>query len=72
MPLEVKRQRRESAQSLVRRFTKRLRRSGILRRAKDIRYRHRPKSKALKKRSALRREQLKKQYEKLRKMGTHD
>lgn len=69
MPLEVKKQRRENVQALVRRFTKRLRKSGILRRAKHIQYKEKSKSGALKKKSALRREQLKRQYKELRKMG---
>lgn len=69
MSLEIKKQPRETAQSLVRRFTKRLRQSGILRRAKKNRYRARPKSPKVRKRTALRKQELKKEYEELKKLG---
>ncbi len=69
MPLQVKKQPKENSQSLVRRFTRRIQQSGILRRARDIRFNKRPKSAQLKKRAALRREQLKKEYELLKKLG---
>jgi len=69
MPLEVKKQGRETSQSLVRRFTKRVKQSGILLQARKSRFWERPKSRQLKKKSALRKEQLRKEYEKLEKMG---
>jgi len=69
MPLEVQKQGRETSQSLVRRFSKKVKQSGILLQAKKNRFQEKPKSKQLKKRSALRREQLKKEYEILEKMG---
>jgi len=69
MPLEVQKQGKESPQSLVRRFSKKVKQSGILLQAKKNRFQEKPKSKQLKKRSALRREQLKKEYETLEKMG---
>ncbi|PIR72152.1 MAG: 30S ribosomal protein S21 [Candidatus Nealsonbacteria bacterium CG10_big_fil_rev_8_21_14_0_10_36_24] len=69
MPLEVQKQGKESPQSLVRRFSKKVKQSGILLQAKKNRFQEKPKSKQLKKRSALRREQLKKEYEILEKMG---
>lgn len=69
MPLEIKKEGRETSQNLVRRFTKRMKQSGILLRARKIRFRQREKSHQMKKRSALRREQLKKEYEILEKMG---
>jgi hypothetical protein len=69
MGLEVKKQPRETSQNLTRRFTKRVKLSGILLRARATRYRRRPRSRQAKKRAALRREELKKEYEKLRKLG---
>jgi ribosomal protein S21 len=69
MPLEVKKQNRETSQSLVRRFTRRVQQSGILLRAKKIRFREKPKSEQMKKRAALRREELRKEYERKQKMG---
>jgi ribosomal protein S21 len=69
MALEVKKQERETSQSLVRRFTKRIQQSGILLRARKIRFREREKSRQMKKRMALRKEIMKKEYEKLSKLG---
>ena len=69
MPLEVKKQERETSQSLVRRFQKRVQQSGLLRRARKIRFRERKKSEQMKKRAALRRQELKKEYERKQKMG---
>jgi ribosomal protein S21 len=69
MPLEIKKEGRETSQNLVRRFSRRVKQSGILLRARKTRFKERPKSNEMKKRSALRREELKKEYEKLEKLG---
>ena len=69
MTITVKKQERETPQALIRRFTKRIQRSGVLIRARKIRFRKRPKSHQAKKKAALRREELKKQYEEMRKAG---
>lgn len=69
MPLEVKRQNRETSQGLVRRFGQRLQRSGILRKVRKNRFKGRTKSDQSKKKEALRREELKKEYAKLEKLG---
>jgi hypothetical protein len=69
LPLEVVKQRKETSPALVRRFIKRLRQSGLLRRAKKIRFKTRAKSDVLKKRTALKKVLLKKEQERLRKLG---
>lgn len=69
MPLEVKKQDRETSQGLVRRFSRRMKQSGILLSARKVRFFERPKSKQMRKRSALRREELRKEYELADKMG---
>jgi len=69
MALEILKQERETSQSLVRRFQKRIQQSGLLLQARKIRFRQRRKSEQMKKRAALRREELKKEYEKLKKLG---
>jgi ribosomal protein S21 len=69
MPLEIKKQDRESSQSLVRRFSRRMKQSGILLEARKSKFFEGKKSKQMKKRSALRREQLKKEYEVAEKMN---
>lgn len=66
---EVKKQERETSQNLVRRFSRRVKKSGLLFRARKIRFKNRPKSRQMKKRSALRREELKRKYKKLEKLG---
>lgn len=69
MPLEIKKEERETSQSLVRRFSKRVKQSGILLRARKNRFQERGKSKNMKKRSALRREEKRKEYETMIKMS---
>ena len=69
MVLEVKKKERETSQSLIRRFSKSLQRSGILFRAKKNRFRIRVKSRIIRRAIALRREESKKEYEKLGKLG---
>jgi len=69
MVLKIKKEPRETPQSLVRRFSKRIQQSGILLEARKGIFRKRPKSRQAKKKAALRREELKKEYEKLKKLG---
>lgn len=69
MALEVRKKERESSQNLVRRFTKRVQQSGILRKARETRFRNREKSRNMGKKAALRREKMKGEYEKLKKLG---
>jgi len=69
MALEIKRENRETSQGLVRRFQKRVQQSGLLLRARKNRFKVRKKSEQMKKRAALRREELRKEYEKLIKLG---
>ncbi len=69
MALEIKKTERETSQNLVRRFSRRVKQSGILIQARKNRFQKRAKSNQMKKKAALRREQLKKEYEKLKKLG---
>jgi len=69
MPLEVKKKERENSQSLGHRFTKRVQQSGILRMARKKRFRRREKSRNMEKEATLRREKMKREYEKLKKLG---
>ncbi|XOB40102.1 MAG: hypothetical protein ACKKMR_02100 [Candidatus Nealsonbacteria bacterium] len=69
MALEVRKKERENSQSLIRRFTRRVRNSGLLIRARKSVYRKRKRSKQLKRRAALRREEKRKEYEKMKKLG---
>jgi len=69
MSLEVKKQNRETSQSLIRRFTKGVQQSGILLRAKSLRFKKREKSKDVRRKAALRRQEKKKEYERMKKLG---
>ncbi len=69
MPLKVQKQGKESSQSIIRRFTQRMRKSGILLEARSKRFMKRPKSRPLAKRSALRKEVKKQEYLEMRKMA---
>jgi hypothetical protein len=69
MPVRAKKRVRESTQSLIQRFSKRVKKSGVLLEARKRMFRKRKKSRQLKKRSALRREQKKAEYLKLKKLG---
>ncbi|MDP3245190.1 MAG: hypothetical protein Q8M83_06070 [bacterium] len=66
---EVKKRRGESFESLMRRFKQRVQLSGRILQAKKTRFYKAEPNKTDKKRSALRRIELEKHYDKLRKMG---
>jgi uncharacterized membrane protein YgaE (UPF0421/DUF939 family) len=72
MGLEIRKKEKETSQNLIRRFTKRVQQSGVLIQARKNMFKQRKKSDETKKRAALRREQLKKQYQILRKLGKLD
>ncbi|PIZ44791.1 hypothetical protein COY31_01780 [Candidatus Wolfebacteria bacterium CG_4_10_14_0_2_um_filter_39_18] len=67
--MEVKRREGEPTNAFIYRFSKKIRRSGILREAKKRKFKTRPESKLKKKLSALHREKKKKEIAKARKMG---
>jgi ribosomal protein S21 len=69
MPVKVTKKEKETVANLIRRFQKAVQKSGILIRARERMYRDRNLSEEKKKRRALRREELKKYYEKLDKLG---
>jgi ribosomal protein S21 len=67
--IEVEKKGSESAPNLLRRFSKRMRGSGVLQRVKRIRYHSRPKSKFVQKKSALKMLKRKNERDKLIKLG---
>ncbi len=69
MALEVEKNKNEDPQNLVKRFSRRMRRSGILHQARNNQTFEREKSEQLKKRAALRRKELQEEYERKKKMG---
>jgi hypothetical protein len=69
MTLEVKRKEKETSQNLVHRFTKVVRQSGVLLEIRGKQFHKRAKSDLAKKRSALRREELRKERRKADKLA---
>lgn len=67
--IEVNKNQNENNASIVRRFSRRIKESGIIRKVKSSRYNVRKESKLTIKRSALKRIQKKKEIEKLKKLG---
>jgi len=55
--------------SLINRFSRKVKRSGVLYDALGKRYHQRPKSKVLKKRTALKKQEAREKYHRLRKLG---
>ena len=69
MVLEVRRKEKESSQNLVHRFTKVVRQSGVLLELRSKQFKKRAKSDLAKKRSALRRVELKKEKNRQEKLA---
>lgn len=69
MSLKVEKKERETTQSLIRRFSKAIKQSGILKEARKRRFFQRPLSDASKKRAALRKLRAGEEYEKKEKLG---
>lgn len=67
--IEVKRGESEPTSSLIKRFTKKVKESSILVRARELRFKTRPKSNLKKKKEALKKIQFKKRLDYLRKLG---
>jgi ribosomal protein S21 len=69
MPLEIRRYENEDSRSLINRFLRAMRRSGILFEKRRRRFYQKKKSRAAKKKAALVRQRLREKYEKLEKLG---
>ena len=67
--IEVKKNPNENNSSVLRRFSRRIQESGIIRKVKGSRYNERAESKLKIKKSALKRMAKRKEIEKLRKLG---
>jgi len=67
--VQVKKREKESSNSLIRRFARRVQQSGLLIQARRNRFFERSKSPKKLKKEALRREEIKTEKEKLRKLG---
>jgi ribosomal protein S21 len=67
--LEVRKKEGESSSALLFRFTKKVKRSGILKEVKKRRFKNRPASRRKRRLSARHREEKKTEIERLRKLG---
>ncbi|MFA5841996.1 MAG: hypothetical protein WC835_03510 [Candidatus Paceibacterota bacterium] len=67
--VEVDKNANESGVNLIRRFQKRVQESGVLNKARSVRYNERPKSKLSRKTSALMRITKRTEIERLKKLG---
>ncbi|MBI2036972.1 MAG: 30S ribosomal protein S21 [Candidatus Liptonbacteria bacterium] len=67
--MEIRRKEGESPTSLMYRFSKRVKQSGILREARKRRFRARPVNRRRRRLSALHREAKKKEVQRLKKLG---
>lgn len=67
--VEVKLKEGESYENLLRRFTRKVQQSGVLIRARKLRFFESPKSKMLQRQSALRRAELREEREEQKKLG---
>lgn len=70
--IEVKKKDRESSESLIRRFSRRIQQSGVLVQARRARFRMEEKSKRQVREGAMYKAQVKKIVNKLKKMGKFD
>lgn len=70
--IQVKRKERETAESLIRRFSRRVQQSGVLRRVRKLRFRQEEKSKDIRRNEALYKVKIRKEIDRLKKMGKFD
>ena len=69
MAVEVKKAPKESVSSMLRRFTRKVQLSGVLLSAKKSRFQRRKRSKNLRKKDAIYREKIRKERERMKKLG---
>lgn len=70
--VQVKKRKKESTHSLIRRFTQRVRQSGVLEKARESMFHQQPKTHRELKEEALYNKKMKKKYDRLRKLGKLD
>ena len=72
MPIEVRRKDRETSENLIKRFTRRVQQSRVLRAVRKGRFRTEEKSKDKRRQEALYKVQIRKEIDKLKKLGRFD
>lgn len=67
--VEVEKKDKETSESLIRRFSRQLQQSGVLPHARKLRFRSKKKSKRQLRQEAMYKEKVRKEVDKLKKMG---
>lgn len=70
--IEVNKKDKETSDSLIRRFSRRVHQSGVLMRARKTRFQNEEKSKAEKRKEALYKVKIRKEIDKMKKLGKFD
>ncbi len=70
--IQVKRKERETAESLIRRFSRRVQQSGVLRQVRKLRFRVEEKSRDKRRSEALYKVKIRKEITRLKKLGKFD
>ncbi len=70
--VEVVKKEKETSESLIRRFSRRMQESKVLIQARQVQFKFKPKSKSKLKAEALYKKRAKKEADKLKKMGIFD
>ena len=70
--IQVKKKEKETSENLIRRFSRQVQQSGVLMRARKVRFRNEEKSKTKKRDEALYKIKIRKEIDKLKKLGKFD
>lgn len=70
--VEVEKKEKETSESLIRRFTRQIQQSGVLPKARKLRFLQKKKTKRELREDAIYRSKVKKEVDKLKKMGIFD
>lgn len=70
--IHIKRKEKETTESLIRRFSRRVQQSGVLRQVRKLRYRAEEKSKPARRSEALYKVKIRKEIDRLKKLGKFD
>ena len=70
--IQVKRKEKETAESLIRRFSRRVQQSGVLKHVRKLRFREEEKSRPKRRQEALYKVKIRKEISRLKKLGKFD
>lgn len=70
--IQVKRKEKETAEGMIRRFSRRVQQSGVLKKARKLRFRQEEQSKGKRREEALYKTKIRKEITRLKKFGKFD